>query len=213
MTKLDPWAPWHVPGSRTFWSTDKLWDWPPIFTPVHHRNVCWSPSRTVSTPTTAVQPTETSSSSYSLTSPQQSHWSQREAGQIQKLTTECSDNYLTLTTKKQRGSSWTLGVPELTCPLYMWRGSTHTDLRWPFLDEQHLHLHPPCLSRGKNIIIRSHPSSQLFDLLPSGWGCRSIKLKTNRLKNSFCLRAIKTRTPNEICIMCKVSVTVTAGLL
>uniref|UniRef100_A0AAQ5ZEW9 Alkylated DNA repair protein AlkB homologue 8 N-terminal domain-containing protein n=1 Tax=Amphiprion ocellaris TaxID=80972 RepID=A0AAQ5ZEW9_AMPOC len=50
-----------------------------------------------------------------------------------------------------------------------------------------------CLSRAQNIIKdSSHPGSQLFDLLPSGRRYRCIKARTNRLKNSFFLRAITT---------------------
>ena len=48
-----------------------------------------------------------------------------------------------------------------------------------------------CLSRARAISKdSSHPGSTLFDLLPSGRRYRQMRIRTNRLKNSFFPRAI-----------------------
>ena len=50
-----------------------------------------------------------------------------------------------------------------------------------------------CLSRARNITKdSSNPTSQLFELLPSGRRYRSFQARTNRLRNSFFLKAINT---------------------
>ncbi len=67
-----------------------------------------------------------------------------------------------------------------------------------------------CLSRAQNIEKdHSHPGSHLFKLLPSGRRYRCIKSRTNRLKNSFFLRAIITLNTHmhwhltqSICVLC-----------
>ncbi|KAF7648432.1 hypothetical protein LDENG_00156930 [Lucifuga dentata] len=48
-----------------------------------------------------------------------------------------------------------------------------------------------CLRKAK-IILRdtSHPGHSLFELLPSGRCYRTLRARTNRLKNSFYARAI-----------------------
>uniref|UniRef100_A0A3B3HAC9 Reverse transcriptase domain-containing protein n=1 Tax=Oryzias latipes TaxID=8090 RepID=A0A3B3HAC9_ORYLA len=48
-----------------------------------------------------------------------------------------------------------------------------------------------CLTKAHNFIKdSSHPGSDLFNLMPSGWRYRGIRSKTNRLKNSFFPKAI-----------------------
>ena len=48
-----------------------------------------------------------------------------------------------------------------------------------------------CLRRAHSILRDpSHPGHHLFELLPSGRPFRTIKAKTNRLKNSFYPRAV-----------------------
>ena len=58
----------------------------------------------------------------------------------------------------------------------------------PSLDELH---RSRCLKKANSILIdSSHPGHKLFELLPSGRRYRSIKTRTNRLKNSFYPTAI-----------------------
>lgn len=55
-----------------------------------------------------------------------------------------------------------------------------------------------CLSRAKKILKDStHPSFHLFSMLPSGRRYRSIRVRTNRFKNSFFPRAIITLNSNS----------------
>ncbi|KAK0149886.1 RNA-directed DNA polymerase from mobile element jockey [Merluccius polli] len=56
-----------------------------------------------------------------------------------------------------------------------------------------------CLSRALKISAdSSHPSQHLFNLLPSGRRFRSLKSRTNRLKNSFYPWAVRTLNLSQI---------------
>lgn len=56
-----------------------------------------------------------------------------------------------------------------------------------------------CSNRARKIVQDSlHPGHHLFTLLPSGRRCRSIKSKTNRLKNSFYPKAITLLNGNSV---------------
>ncbi len=59
---------------------------------------------------------------------------------------------------------------------------------WSGVNWQH---NTRCLRRAHSILRDpSHPGHHLFELLPSGRHFRTIKAKTNRLKNSFYPRAV-----------------------
>lgn len=100
------WTPWvstvsHAPGSRTFWPTDPRLA--PTFPPpahealAHHKAVCWTPSCTVSIPTTAISPTTVAFVDWAAKTDEQTG-----KEDVQTLKIWCSDNNVALNTTKTK---------------------------------------------------------------------------------------------------------------